>query len=349
MATFVKRGDRWQAKIRRDDYPPRSKTFKTKGEAEAWARAEEREMDRGAWQDRSAADATTLYKLLERYSKDVVPSKKGCDVEKLRISTIQRDKLARHKLSALTPLVIADWRDKRLEAGCKGSTVNRELNVLSSVLNWARKELMIAVDNPVAAIRRPPTEPGRDRRLEEGEEPRLLAALEDHSGETEREDGKKYRRGSRNPWIRPVVLFALESAMRRGEILALEWKNVDLKRRTAYLPDTKNGESRTVPLSSRAVAVLEGLQEEQDGVRVLPAGKVFKTTADAIKKAWERACAAAEVEDLHFHDLRHEATSRLAERLPNVIELAAVTGHKDLRMLKRYYHPRAEDLAKKLG
>lgn len=356
MATIVARKNEagvvtgYQAKIRRDGYPSRSKTFARKADAEAWARAEEHEMDRGAWQDRSAADATTLYKLLERYAKDVVPTKKGREVEKLRIATIQRDKLARHKLSALTPIVIADWRDKRLEAGCKGSTVNRELNVLSSVLNWARKELMIAVDNPVAAIRRPPTEPGRERRLEDGEETRLLNALEDHSSESERKDGKKYRRGSRNPWIKPVVLFALETSMRRGEILALEWKNVDLKRSTAYLPDTKNGESRTVPLSSRAVAVLEGLQEEQDdGVRVLPAGKVFKTTADAIKKAWERACAAAELEDLHFHDLRHEATSRLAERLPNVIELAAVTGHKDLRMLKRYYHPRAEDLARKLG
>lgn len=349
MATIVQRGERWQAKIRRDGYPEQSKSFETRRDAAEWARAEEREMDRGAWRDRSAADSTTLYSLLDRYLKDVVPAKKGADVEKLRIATLQRDKLSKYKLSALSPLVLAEWRDRRIEAGCQGATVRREMDVISAVMNWARRELMIAVENPIAAIKRPAPSKARGRRLEDGEETRLLTALEDHGGESEREDGKKYRRGSRNPWIRPVVLFALETAMRRGEILALEWKNVDLKRRTAYLPDTKNGESRTVPMSSRAVAVLEGLLEIQDGVKVLPAGKVFKTTADAIKKAWERACKTAGLEDLHFHDLRHEATSRLAERLPNVIELAAVTGHKDLQMLKRYYHPRAEDLAKKLG
>ncbi len=105
---------------------------------------------------------------------------------------------------------------------------------------------------------------------------------------------------------------------------------------------TKNGEPRTVPLSSRAVAVLEALPRSVDG-------RVFPTTAAALKKAWERAVARAGIEDLHFHDLRHEATSRLAERVPNVIELAAITEHKDLRMLKRYYHLRAEGLARKLG
>ncbi|EQD71400.1 phage integrase family protein [mine drainage metagenome] len=124
--------------------------------------------------------------------------------------------------------------------------------------------------------------------------------------------------------------------------------NVDLKARTAYLSDTKNGESRTVPLSSRAAALLEVLQrgaESKGGID----GRVFPITAQAVKLAWMRACKRAGLEDLHFHDLRHEATSRLAEKLPNLIELAAVTGHKDLRMLKRYYHLRATDLAKKLG
>jgi integrase len=130
--------------------------------------------------------------------------------------------------------------------------------------------------------------------------------------------------------------------MRRGELLSLTWDNIDFRRRTAYLPETKNGEARTVPLSSRAIAVLTALPRSMDG-------RVFPITANALKIAFERAVRRAGIEDLHFHDLRHEATSRLAEKLPNVIELAAVTGHKDLRMLKRYYHPRAEDLARKLG
>lgn len=340
MATITKRGDGWQARIRRHGYPPASQTFARRADAEAWARAQESEMDRGVWRDRSSADSTTLYALLDRYAKDVAPTKKGADVELLRLRTLARDDLARFKLSALSPLVLADWRDRRLSSGCAGATVRRELDVLSALFNWARRELMIAVENPVAGIRRPPPSRARDRRFEDGEEARLMAALEDGPGV--REDGKQYRQGTRNPWIRPVVELAIETAMRRGELLALAWENINLSKRTAYLPDTKNGETRTVPLSSRAIAVLSGLPRSIDG-------RVFPVTTNALKLAFERAVRRAGIEDFHFHDLRHEATSRLAEKLPNLIELASVTGHKDLRMLKRYYHPRAEDLALKLG
>lgn len=340
MATITKRGDGWQARIRRHGYPPASQTFARRADAEAWARAQESEMDRGVWRDRSSADSTTLYALLDRYAKDVAPTKKGADVELLRLRTLARDDLARFKLSALSPLVLADWRDRRLSSGCAGATVRRELDVLSALFNWARRELMIAVENPVAGIRRPPPSRARDRRFEDGEEARLMAALEDGPGV--RADGKTYRQGTRNPWVRPAVELATETAMRRGELLALRWENINLQKRTAHLLDTKNGESRTVPLSSRAVAVLSGLPRSIDG-------RVFPITANALKLAFERAAKRAGLEDFRFHDLRHEATSRLAERLPNLIELASVTGHKDLRMLKRYYHPRAEDLALKLG
>lgn len=302
-------------------------------------------MDRGVWRDRSSAEATTLYALLKQYLKDVTPKKRGAAIEELRINTLMRDEIARYKLAALSPLVLVDWRDRRLEGGASGSTINRELNIISAVINWARRDLMIVVENPVAGITRPPSNPARERRLEGDEETRLLAALEDHSGAPERADGKKYRQGTRNPWIKPLVIVALETAMRRGELLALRWENVNLDRRIAFLPSTKNGESRTVPLSSRAVAVLKEVQEKARAID----GRVFPVTPNALKKAWNRATATAGIEDLHFHDLRHEATSRLAEKLPNLIELAAVTGHKDLQMLKRYYHPRAEDLARKLG
>lgn len=340
MATIVARGAKWQAKVRRDGYPSMSRTFSKYADAEAWARQQETEMDRGAWRDRTSADSTTLYALLDRYKKDVVPTKRGADVEALRIKTLMRDEVTRYKLSALSPLVLADWRDRRLAAGCAGATVRRELDILSAVFNWARRELMIAVENPVAGIRRPPPSKARDRRLEGDEDARLFAALEDGPGV--RADGKRYRHGTRNPWIRPIVELALETAMRRGELLSLLWANVDLQRRTAHLVDTKNGESRTVPLSTRAAAILSGLPRSIDG-------RVFPVTTNALKLAFERAVTRAGIGDFRFHDLRHEATSRLAERLPNLIELASVTGHKDVRMLKRYYHPRAEDLAKKLG
>jgi integrase len=130
--------------------------------------------------------------------------------------------------------------------------------------------------------------------------------------------------------------------MRRGELLALQWKHIDLVKRVAFLPMTKNGESRTVPLSRNAVAVLQGLPRSIDGV-------VFPITANAVKLAFVRAVNACKLVDLHFHDLRHTATSRLAEKLPNIIELSRVTGHKDVRMLSRYYHVTAEALALKIA
>ncbi len=159
--------------------------------------------------------------------------------------------------------------------------------------------------------------------------------------------------------------------MRRGELLSLQWEHVDLERRTAYLPDTKNGDSRMVPLSTHAVDILKSVpsypKPERGVSKRLASGPVFATTAAALKKGYARAIERAKekylsdcqstgtpplpgfLDDLHFHDMRHEAASRLAEKLSNVLELSAVTGHRDLRMLKRYYHPRAEDLAKKLG
>lgn len=339
MATISQRANgKWQARIRRDGYPVISKTCARESEAIAWARAEETEMDRGVWRDRSSVETTTLYALLDRYIKDEVHKKRGSEVETLRIKTLMRDPISKYKLSALTPIVLSEWCDRRQEAGVVGATVRRELDIVSAVFNWARRKLLIVVENPVSGITRPSPSKARNRRLEDGEEELLFIALADHAAPGE----KKYRIGVRNPWIRPVVELALETAMRRGELLALTWANVDLKRRVAFLPDTKNGESRTVPLSSKAVAILEGLPRSIDG-------KVFPITANALKLAFERAVQGAGLDNFRFHDLRHEATSRLAEKLPNLVELASVTGHKDVRMLARYYHPRAEDLARKLG
>lgn len=360
MATIVKRDSgRWQARVRKAGGRQVSRTFGTKADAEAWARAQESEMERGVWLDRSLADRMTLGALLDRYSTEVISGRKGAQVDVSRARRLKED-LGHLRLSAVTPRVLAEWRDSRLRAVAP-ATVSREMTTLSGALTWARKELMIPMpEHPVSAIRRPPQGRPRERRLLEGEEAQLMAAL---SGSAEVTAGSKragsYQTGTRNPWIKFLVQLALETAMRQGELLALRWKNVNLAAQTAHLPDTKNGESRTVPLSRKAVAVLAELPRSDDG-RVLP------ITADAAKRAWtralrrgriryERACEQAGVaadvrllKGLHFHDLRHEATSRLAEKLPNLIELAAVTGHKDLRMLKRYYHPRAEDLAKKL-
>ena len=154
------------------------------------------------------------------------------------------------------------------------------------------------------------------------------------------EDGT-YRKGTRNSWVKPVVELALETAMRRGELLALQWKHVDLERRVAYLPMTKNGLARSVPLSTRAAGVLSSLPRHSSGV-------VFPISPAAFQQAFVRACTTAKVVDLHFHDLRHEATSRLFELGLNTMEVASVTGHETLQMLRRYTHLNPEVLATKL-
>ncbi len=355
MATIVNRNDKWQAKIRRDGYPTRSKTFLKYSDAESWARQQESEMDRGVWHDRTASEQMTFGELLDRYAKEVSIHKKSVQTDLYHIATFKKDDMAKLKLSAFNRVVLADWRDRRIEY-VVGDTVNRELNTISAAINWARKDLGIYMDNPVSLIRRPPKSPGRDRRFEEDEEKRLLEQLTDHADE---EEGKpKYRRGTRNKLIKPFAEMAIETAMRRGELLSLLWENIDLKAQTAFLPGlaTKNGRARTVPLSLKACSILDGLRraqiDETDGADqpMKPlAGRVFKLTKDAVKAAFNRARERAKLEDFNFHDLRHEAASRLAEKLPNVIELSSVTGHRDLKMLQRYYHPRAEDLAKKLG
>jgi integrase len=142
-----------------------------------------------------------------------------------------------------------------------------------------------------------------------------------------------------------VVILAIETAMRRGEILALRWSDVYLSDSYVRLHDSKNGEARDVPLSTRAVQILRDLSTKP----VQISGRVFPISPEALKKAFTRARERAGITNLHFHDLRHEATSRIAERLDNILELSAVTGHKTVQMLRRYYHPRATDLAKKLG
>lgn len=277
-------------------------------------------------------------------------------------------KLAARTLAALRGADFAAHRDSRLKAGCAASTVQKELALISHLYTIARTEWgMEGLQNPLSSVRKPQADNARDRLFMADEEARLLAACSSQA----RKAGR-FATGALSPFLRPVVEFALATAMRQGELAGLLWEDVDLKSRVARLSMTKNGTARNVPLSSIAVGVLEGLKEEQpvEGAKILALrrGPVFGgLTPNAIKIAFTRAVKRARRQyeeeceevgvkpdprvlvDFHFHDLRHVATTRLAEKLPNVIELAAVTGHKDLRMLKRYYHPRAEDLARKLG
>jgi integrase len=317
----------WQVKIRRKGFPPVSKTFVRRADAERYARQAEADMDKGVFVSLDEAHAVTLHDLIERFRREVAPKYRGRHVSS--ILSMLDARLGRLSPAALTATRVAAYRDARLADGLSGDSVRKELNMLSKLLKTAMREWGIALPaNPVAVVSKPPPSKARDRRLEGDEEARLLASLDQ----------------CRNRYMRPLAQFAIETAMRQGEILKLRWRDVDFKRRVAMLCDTKNGEDRAVPLSSRAVQILQSLPRDLHDERVFPVSQSL------VVQAWGHAVKRAGIENLRFHDLRHEALSRLAERGNlSVLELAAVSGHKTLQMLKRYTHLRAEDLARKLG
>jgi integrase len=244
-----------------------------------------------------------------------------------RLKALARRPIANWSLTNLSAARIASYRDNRLKEVSNG-TVIRELAYLSSIINHARREWGINIQNPTQHVRKPATPAGRTRKLSKDETNKLFNALEPT--------------GRQNIWVLPVVRLALETAMRRSEILGLRWENIDLIRQTAFLTDTKNGTSRTVPLSAAAVEVLRSLPRNISGI-------VFPIHYFTLSAAFKRAVKRSGLIDFHFHDLRHTAITAMAQKLPNLSELSAVTGHKSLTMLKRYYHPSIEDLARKLG
>ncbi len=329
MATFRHRNGKWQARIARLGHSPVSKTFNSRAEAERWARQTEARIDKGDFSDERTDRSTTLGDLVERYVAEVTPLMKSAEADSIRLKALQRNSICELPVSELTPARIAEFRDRRLKFVASG-TVIRELAYLSSIINHARCEWGIKADNPVRLVRKPATPRGRSRIITADERASLLDAL----------TPRPTRRV--NPWMMPLVEFALETAMRRGELLGLRWRDINITTRVAHLPLTKNGEARSVPLSSAAIAVLNSLPQNI-------CGQVFPLKPQTVAAAFMKATKRAGLVDLRFHDLRHAATTSLAKQLPNVIELAAVTGHKSLHMLKRYYHPDAADLARKLG
>lgn len=332
MANFRKRkSGHWQVQVRKKGYPTQTKSFRSKAAGAQWVRSIEYEMDQGLFMSRNEAESTTLGELLGRYLRECTPHKKGAGPEACRIRALVRHPLAKRFIASIRGVDIARYRDERLQNITPGS-LRRELTILSQIFELSRKEWGIFVHNPVRDIKLPAENSARNRRLQDGldgtdsEETKLFAAC----------------RKCRNPYLLPIVKLALETAMRQSELVRMHWHHIDLKRRTVLLPVTKNGNSRTVPLSNNAVAVLAALPR---GIK----GDVFPgVTTESIKKAFIRATRRAGIEDLHFHDLRHEATTRFFEQGLNIMEVSSITGHKDLQMLRRYTHLRAEDLAKKL-
>ncbi|MGZ8200967.1 MAG: site-specific integrase, partial [Methylosarcina sp.] len=307
MATFTQFKTGWRAQIRRKGHKSIARTFNTKAEAERWALSIEASMGVGTYVDNRESLSTTLAECLKRYASEVVPHKKGAKRELYRIKFWQDESLATKGIGTIKQMDIAKWRDERIAAGYSGSTVKKDLALLSHVFTIAAKEWGFPLTNPVLMIRKPKSGLARDRRLHAGE----MELLFEYAGSQE---------------MRSLIILAIETAMRRGELIGLRrsW----IKGRVAYLPDTKNGSPRAVPLSTRALEALSALPIRIDG-------KVFEHTEDAYTRIFARICKKAGIEDLRLHDLRHEATSRLFEKGLDVMQVKSITGHKSLQMLAR--------------
>lgn len=263
----------------------------------------------------------TIKEGLDRYRTQVSILKKGYAQEKYRIEQICRSFLGTKITREVTSVDIATYRDQRLQEinprtkrTLSPSTVRLEMSLLSNYFDIGRIEWGICGDNPVKNVRKPTPPPGRDRRLTSREERLILRYCHNHQ----------------NLSLFSIVVIALETAMRQGEILNLTWDNINLKTRIAHLPETKNGTKRDVPLSVKArdALIRMGVQTK---------GKVFGYTAEGFKSTWRFMIIKLGIQNLHFHDLRHEAISRLFELGSlDMMEVAAISGHKSLSMLKRY-------------
>ena len=324
MATLRKRGDAWRAEVVKHGIR-KSATFATKAAAQAWAAATESEIaagKSGQFPDKTFRD------LLERYRDEVTVHKRGRRWETIRIEKILRESgLAAHRLSDLSAPDFAAWRDRRLRQ-VSGSSVTRELSLISHVFSVGVREWRWLAESPTKHLRRPQSNAPRDRLPSDDEIERICLAA-------------GYSRESPPVSISQRVgacfMFAIETGMRAGEICGLDWERVDLKARVAHLPMTKNGSKRAVPLSTAALAILAQIGPRQ-------AGSVFGLRPSQVDTAFRQMRDRAGVEDLTFHDSRHLAVTRLAKKL-DVLDLARMIGHKSIVMLQVYYNRSAADIA----
>jgi integrase len=325
MASIFQRGKYWRAQVRHRGYPTLTATFDTKLEAQQWAVQKEKELSENTpeqVQQHIKDRQFTLSDALDRYEREILPTKSASAQhrEPSYIRSLRKD-LGSVPLATLDggklTAAVSVWRS---ETGWSANHIRLHLALLSFLYGIARKEWgMSDIINPVPLIRKPKMPGGRDRRLEGDEESRLLEACE-----------------AINPEVADIVRFAIATAMRQGEILALTWERVDLQRHTVFLPTTKNGEPRLVPLSRTAEACLSRRQKDK--------GPVWSLNADSLKYYYFKAVKKAGITGLTFHDLRHEATSRLVEKGLPIMTVQAITGHKSTQMLKRYTHISADKL-----
>lgn len=326
MASIRKRGNKYHVQVRRVGQASVTKSFLEARDARAWARLMEVRADKGALlADPKILKQTTLGEILAKYRDTVSPKKRSHEIERIVLSAFLLHPICRRRLTELRPEDFATYRDERLRE-VKPSTIRRQLAIVKHALEVARSEWSIPLQhNPLAKLQVNGVDQRRERRLRPGEEDKILWAA----------------KACRNPLIRSIVRLALETAMRRGEILAIKQQHVDFEARMLVIPDAKNGYTETIPISDEAAALLRSC--------LGPNERLFPVTANAFKLAWNRLRRRAGSSDLHFHDLRHEAISRLFEKGLTVPEVARISRHRDARMLFRYAHADQKRILEKIN
>lgn len=329
MPTIVQKNNRFLSRVRVTGHQGISSTFDSYHEALKWGLQMEAELKRAKPERQRLLEVPTLKAAMLRYREVVTPTKKSHASERNRIDLIIRyyPVLVNRKLEEIEGMHIADFRDALVGSGYAPATVKRYMEVIKAVFKTAKYEWGFRkILDPTEGIRMPSIQNARSRRLSQEEFQSLLASCDEHP----------------SYWLRPYVVLAVETAMRRGELGNLKWLDVDFDKRWARLDTTKNGRRRFVPLSKKALEQLEFLKGLSFGERVFP------VQIDAITGAFGTAVKRARIVDFRLHDLRHEAVSRLIERGLSVFEVKEITGQLTTTIVERYTHLRRDDLLKKL-
>ena len=339
MAAIQKRGKKYRVRVIRRGFPTQSKTFITQAEALRWSRNIEIQMDRGEFTPYEAqrthrVDRSTLFQeAADHYQKTHSIHKKIVRCETSRLNILIK-RWGAIPIAQVDKSRVIALRDDLLKMGRSGETINHYFNTISKLFQMVNDEWDLSISNPIKGIKRMPPSQGRTKRVNLEMESLLLSGCDKLD----------------LLLLRSIIQFAIQTGMRRGEIMGLTWADIDLPNRKAYLHQTKNGEPRQVPLTRQAMAVLEALSKDEE--------KVFPMGMDALRSQFTRLKEYAKGQwnevgtnpfnDLRFHDLRHEALSRLSDAGLNVIELSHISGHRTLGMLKRYTHPSHEAIFSKL-
>lgn len=320
MASIHKHGSNWRCQVRKEGYPAQSKTFNSKVKAVAWGNEVESQMSRQVFLGSTTAQTMTIGKMLERYLREE-SSKKASHKADISRSQHLYAALGEYRVHTLASIRLAQYKADRL-VHVSAQSVVHELNLLHRAYAVAVNEWGIILPNGIPRTKRPSLPKGRDKRVTPQQLAAIIANTESHE-------------------LGTVIRLAVETAMRRSELLGIQWENINLPRRSVYLPHTKTNTPRTVPLSSHALSLLQEIGPPGSG-------PVFSLAPDSVTQGFKRAAVRAGLGTLTFHDLRHEATSRLFEKGLHVIEVARITGHKTLAMLDRYTHLDVSQLIRKL-